>query len=108
MLHYYTFHLQRIQRQFDPIQATMNILQEIYLLKDVGDEDVKVDMPAKLVKTDKVREIIENIESVLLRMRVIHGVPLLYVVCDQVALPTNIGEDIDPGFGLPNDSTCTT
>jgi hypothetical protein len=102
MLRYYTFHLQRIQRLFDPVDATMQILQEIYLLKDVDEEDIKVDLPAKLVKTDKVREIIENIESVLLRMRGINGVPLLYVVRDQVALPTNIGDDLDPGFGLPN------
>lgn len=35
MLRYFIFHLQRIQRDFDPDVATMNVLQEIYLLKDV-------------------------------------------------------------------------
>jgi hypothetical protein len=53
------------------------------------------------MKTDKVREVIENVESVLLNMKGINGVPLLYVVRDQVALPTGIGDDIDEGFGLP-------
>jgi hypothetical protein len=101
MLRYYTFHLQRVQRNFDPNVATMQVLQEIYLLKEVNDEDLKPALPEKLTKTDKVREVIENIESVLLTMKGINGVPLLYVVRDLVALPTGIGDDIDPGFGLP-------
>jgi hypothetical protein len=102
MLRYYIFHLQRIQREFDPNVATMVILQEIYLLKEVDDEDLKPSLPETLVKTDKVREVIENIESVLLTMKVINGVPLLYVVRDLVALPTGVGDDVDPGFGLPS------
>jgi hypothetical protein len=53
------------------------------------------------MKTDKVREVIENIESVLLNLKGINSVPLLYVVRDLVALPTGVGDDIDPGFGLP-------
>jgi hypothetical protein len=81
--------------------ATMDVLHQIYLLKDVDEETVKVDLPDKLTKTDKVREVIENIESVLLVMKGINGVPLLYVVRDLVALPTGIGDDIDLGFGLP-------
>jgi hypothetical protein len=102
MLRYFVFHLQRVQRNFDPAIATMNTLQEIYLLKEVDDEDRKPDLPEKLTKTDKVREVIENIESVLLAMKGINGVPLLYVVRDLVPLPTGIGEDIDLGFGLPS------
>jgi hypothetical protein len=101
MLRYFVFHLQRIQRDFDPAIATMDVLQEIYLLKEVDDEDRKPDLPEKLTKTDKVREVIENIESVLLVMKGINGVPLLYVVRDLVPLPTGIGDDVDPGFGLP-------
>jgi hypothetical protein len=102
MVRYFVFHLQRIQRDFDPALATMQTLQQIYLLKDVDDEDLKVNLPDKLTKTDKVRDVIENIESVLLAMKGINGVPLLYDVRDLVALPTGIGEDIDPGFGLPS------
>jgi hypothetical protein len=101
MVRYFVYHLQRIQREFDPAVATMETLQQIYLLKEVDEEDVKQDLPEKLVKTDKVREVIENIESTLLSMKGINGVPLLYVVHDLVALPTGIGEDIDEGFGLP-------
>jgi hypothetical protein len=52
-------------------------------------------------QTDKVREVIKNVESVLLNMKGINGVPLLYVVRDQAALATGIGDDIDEGFGLP-------
>jgi hypothetical protein len=101
MLRYYIFHLQRVQREFDPIIATMDVLHQIYLLKDVAEETVKVDLPEKLTKTDKVREVIENIESALLVMKGINDLPLLYVVRDLVALPTGIGDDIDLGFGLP-------
>jgi hypothetical protein len=61
MLRYYMFHLQRIQRNFHPDVATMNILPEIYLLKEVYNEDLKPTLPEKLTKTDKVREVIENI-----------------------------------------------
>jgi hypothetical protein len=102
MVRYFVFHLQRIQRYFDPAIATMDTLQEIYRLKDVDDKDSKPPLPDKLTKTDKVREVIENIESVLLSMKGINGVPLLYVVRDLVALPTGIGDDVDPGFGLPS------
>jgi hypothetical protein len=103
MLRFFIYHLQRIQREFDPAIATMELLQEIYLLKEVDDEDdqKKPALPEKLTKTDKVREVIENIESLLLSMKGINGVPLLYVVRDQVALPTGIGNDIDEGFGQP-------
>jgi hypothetical protein len=45
---------------------------------------------------------IENIESELLAMKAINGVPLLYVVRDLVALSTGIGDDVDPGFGQPS------
>jgi hypothetical protein len=101
MLRYFVFHLQRVQRNFDPITASMDVLHEVYLLKDVDEETAKVELPDKLTKTDKVREVIENIESVLLVMKGINGVPLLYVVRDLVALPTGIGDDVDAGFGLP-------
>jgi hypothetical protein len=90
-----------VQRNFDPITATMDVLHQVYLLKDVDEETAEVDLPDKLTKTDKVREVIENIESVLLVMKGINGVPLLYVVRDLVALPTGIGDDVDAGFGLP-------
>jgi hypothetical protein len=102
MVRYFMFHLQRVQRDFDPAVAAMQKLQKIYLLKDVDDENVKVELPDKLTKTDKVREVIENVERALLAMKGINGVPLLYVVRDLVPLPTGIGDDVDPGFGLPS------
>jgi hypothetical protein len=102
MLRYFVFHLQRVQRDFDPAVATMNTLQEVYLLKEIDEDDQKnPGLPEKLTKADKVREVIENIESVLLNMKGLNGVPLLYVVRDQVALPTGIGDDVDEGFGQP-------
>jgi hypothetical protein len=101
LVRYFMFHLQRVQRDFDPAIATLFTLQQIYQLKDVDDEETKPTMPDKLVKTEKVREVIENIESVLFTMKGINGVPLLYVVRDLVALPTGQGDDVDPGFGLP-------
>jgi hypothetical protein len=102
MLRYFVFHLQRVQRDFDPAVATMDILQDVYRLEEVDEEDQKnPSLPDKLMKTEKVREVIENVESVLLNMKGINGVPLLYVFRDQVALPTGIGDDIDEGFGLP-------
>jgi hypothetical protein len=97
MLRFFIYHLQRIQREFDPAIATMDTLQEIYLLKEVDDEDdqKKPALPEKITKTDKVRKVIENIESLLLSMKGINGVPLLYIVRDQLALPTGIGNNID-------------
>jgi hypothetical protein len=102
MVRYYVFHLQRVQQIIDPNTATMDVLQQIYLLKDVDEEDTKPELPEKLLKTDKVHEVIENIESLLMIMKGLNGVPLLYVVRDQVALPTGISDDVDLGFGLPS------
>jgi hypothetical protein len=76
----------------------MDILQEINLLKEVNDEELKPALP--VIKTDKVREVIENIESALLTMKGRNGVSLLYFVRELVALPTGIGDDLDLGFGL--------
>ena len=101
MLRYFIFHLQRVQRDFDPAVATMDVLQDIYLLKEVDEEDKQPSLPEKLTKADKVRELIENIESLLLIMKGINGVPLLYVVRDHSGLPTGIGDDVDQGFGQP-------
>jgi hypothetical protein len=94
------FHLQRIQRDFDPMVATLFNLQQIYQLKDVDKEDVKPTMPEKLTKTDKVKEVNENIESLLLTIKGLNGVPLLYVVRNLAALPIGIGDNVDLGFGL--------
>jgi hypothetical protein len=41
MLRYFIFHLQRVQREFDLVIATMNTLQQVYLLKDVDKEESK-------------------------------------------------------------------
>jgi hypothetical protein len=100
MLRYFIFHLQRIQRDFEPAVATLHLLHEIYLLKEVDEEETKVELPAKLTKADGVRKVIENIESVLLSKKAINGVPLLYVVRDLVPLPTGIGEEYRLGIWL--------
>jgi hypothetical protein len=60
ILRYFVFHLQRIQIPFDPAIATMDVLQQIYLLKEDDADNSKKDLPDKLLKTDKVREVIEN------------------------------------------------
>jgi hypothetical protein len=100
MVRYFVSHLQRMQREFDPAIATMEILQAVYQLKEVDKDEERLKLPDKLVKTDKVREFIDNIESLLLVTKGLNGVPLLYVVRDLAALPTGNGTDIDEGSGL--------
>jgi hypothetical protein len=65
-------HLQRIQRPFDPTIAMMDVLQQIYLLREVDEDSTKTDLPDKLLKMDKVREVIESIEIAMLSMKAIN------------------------------------
>jgi hypothetical protein len=48
--------------------------------KDTKDEAEEVDMPAKLTRIDKVREVLEDMDNYLLRKLRSSGLPLAYVV----------------------------
>jgi hypothetical protein len=96
MLRYYTLHLQRIQRQFTPAAATLARLISCYTMKETEEEEEDIDLPSKLTKVDKVRDVLENIDNYLYQKRGSSGLPLAYVVRESVALP-----QIDPGYGLP-------
>jgi hypothetical protein len=100
MLRYYRWHLQRIQRDFVPDEATLERLVDVYELKELEDDDAEeeVKMPPKLTSIDKVRECAENIDDYLERVLGSYKSPLKGVVRDVVALPVG---DEDPGFGLP-------
>jgi hypothetical protein len=96
MLRYYVHHLQRIQRVIVANQATLDRLVNCYRLKDAEDEDEDVELPQKLLKTDKVRDVLEDIDNYLVRKLGSSGLPLAYVVREEVALPL-----VDPGYGQP-------
>jgi hypothetical protein len=57
-------------------------------------------MPSKLSNIDKIRQVLENIDNHLLRVRGISGIPLLYVVRESSPLPA-----VDQGFGIPTFDT---
>lgn len=101
MLRYYMLHLQRIQRPFDAVEATLVRLAEVYVLKEEEDneDDDDVKLPSKLTNIDKVRVTLEDIDDYLVRKRGISGVPLSYVVRADVAVPAGVD---DLGFGNPS------
>jgi hypothetical protein len=99
MLAYFVNHLQRIQRRFTAVVATLPRLTAVYLLKEQDNNDDDVGLPAKLINVSHVRECLENIDDYLHRMRGKSGCPLAYVVRPTIALPVAAN---DPGFGLPN------
>lgn len=100
MLRYYMFHLKRIQRlPINLVQATLNDVTQVYLLKEHDKNEATVDLPAQFQRIDNARIIIENLDDYLLRKRGEFGVPLAYVTRFEVALPPMFE---DPGFGQPN------
>lgn len=101
MLRYYRLHLQRIQRPFDDLEATLVRLASVYALKEEEDleDDDDVRLPTKLTDINKVRMTLEDIDDYLNRKRGISGVPLAYVVRAEVALPADVD---DPRFGAPS------
>jgi hypothetical protein len=96
MLRFYLLHLQRIQRNMTPATATLARLTTCYNMKEIEDNEEEEELPGKLVRVDKVRDVIENIDHYLNRKRGSSGLPLAYVVRDEVNLPL-----IDPGYGMP-------
>jgi hypothetical protein len=98
MLHYYCNHMLRIQRPIVANQATIARLTACYRLKDKEDEKEDVELPPKLQKIDKVRDILEDIDNYLIRKLGASGLPLAYIVREVVALDPND----DPGYGLPS------
>jgi hypothetical protein len=97
MLRYYLLHLQRIQRPMVIAQATLARITICYRLKEAEDEVEDIDLPTKLSRVDKVREVLEDIDNYLLRKLGASGLPLAYIVRESVALPAD-----DPGYGLPS------
>jgi hypothetical protein len=89
MLRYYLLHLQRIQRPMAVAQATLARLTICYRLKDAEDEEEEVDLPGKLTRTEKVREVLEDIDNYLLRKLGSSGLPLAYIVRQSIALPAD-------------------
>jgi hypothetical protein len=98
MLRYHCFHLDRIQRPFVVASATLPILAECYKLQEQheSEDDVNLDMPNKLVNVDKFRQVLENLDDYLLRVRGVSGIPLSYIVRESVVLPA-----VDAGCGIP-------
>jgi hypothetical protein len=76
MLRFYLLHLQRIQRNMTPAAASLARLTTCYNMKEIEDNEEEVDLPAKLTRVDKVREVIENIDHYLNRKRGLSGLPL--------------------------------
>jgi hypothetical protein len=89
--------LERIQRPMVPNNATLARLVNCYTKKESKDKEDKTKLPAKLTKIKKVREVLKNINDYLYRTSGSSGLPLAYVVRDQVALLAD-----DPGYGLPS------
>ena len=98
LLHYYVFHLTRIQHMpVIPGGATLANLNRIYHLKELDEPSDDVDLPSPLVKIDHARVALENLDDYLICKRgESSGLPLSYVVCEAVALPVP-----DPGLGQP-------
>jgi hypothetical protein len=71
MLRYYCYHLQRVQRQFDMNAASLLTLSECYKLQaqHEQEEETKVELPAKLSNIDMIRQVLENIDDYLTRVR---------------------------------------
>jgi hypothetical protein len=97
MLRYYCHHMARIQRPIVANQATIARLSACYRLKEHEDESEDIDLPGKLMKIEKVRDVLEDIDNYLIRKLGSSGLPLSYIVRETVALDPND----DPGYGLP-------
>ena len=99
MLRYYAYHCTRIQRTFVAAQMTLARLQNVYHLKETEDiqKDEDIKPPTPITKIEDIRNNIEDLDNYLLRKLGETGLPLAYVVREDVALPAD-----DPGFGLPD------
>jgi hypothetical protein len=99
-LRFYRNYLSSVQRPMMPAQATLARLIEAWALYEMLEEDEAPDnMPEKLVKQDDARRVIENLDEYLKKRRNIHGVPLSYLVRDQVEAPDIA---VDQGYATPS------
>jgi hypothetical protein len=99
MLRYYVYHCVRVQRQFVPQQMTLARLLQVYHLKEteevVKEETIK--LPTPITKVEDIRTNIEDLDNYLLRKLGETGLPLAYIVREDVGLPA-----VDMGFGMPD------
>jgi hypothetical protein len=98
LLRYYLHHLERIQQTMNPATANVGRLTSCYRLKDTEDNAEDLELPSKLSRIEKVRDVLEDMDNYLVRKLGSSGLPLAYVVREEVAVP--IGA-LDPGYGLP-------
>ena len=86
-----------VQRNMDLDQATpaaLNILSE---WMDQLPDSEEAELPSKFTSPSQVRSLLENIHTYLGMVKNKAGVPILYVIREDSALPTD-----DPGFGMPD------
>jgi hypothetical protein len=97
-LRYFRWHLHRIQRPWNPQQATLARLNELWTRFELEENatDNEPSYPDPLKKIEDVRKVIENIDDWLHRRLGVRGSPLAYVTRPEVLPP-----DPDPGIGLP-------
>jgi hypothetical protein len=90
MLHYFVYHMTRIQRVPFPIaMASLANLGAIYLLKDNDEDDDKPNAPEALKKIENKRVVIEDLDAYLLKLRGRSGCPLMYTNSYSTGVPTN-------------------
>lgn len=100
---YYCWHLHRIQRPFQANNANLGILNDTWDLKIQTEEHEsdEIEDPKSLLKVDDVRTTLEDLDNILLNRYGAYGVPLAYVVRENVELPEAVEGEEDPGYGLP-------
>jgi hypothetical protein len=91
-------HLCRTQRSFNPIEASLERLTDVYRLTEIEEEKRTSEYPEKLVSITNVRRVIENLNSYLRQNLGTQGVPLAYIVRTESIPPL---EAADLPFGIP-------
>jgi len=99
-LRYYRWHLRRIQRPWDPEEATLDRLEDLWERHEleVAYKDKHPEYPSPMTKVDDSKKVIEDIDEWLDQRLGMCGSPLAYITRDQVELPD---DNEDPGYGLP-------
>lgn len=104
-LRYMLFHMYRLQREFNPAQATLARLERAWALKEriermkeATNENPKLDL---LLKVENIRKTVEDIDEVLGQRLGAYGAPLSYLVRDIVD-PDDPDNATDPGYGVPD------
>jgi uncharacterized membrane protein YgcG len=104
-LRYYRWHLHRIQRPWNAVQASLARLNELWTRFELEEsaKDNEPAYPEPFKKIEDVRKVIENIDDWLDRRLGVRGSPLAYVTRPEVLPPghPDLPDELDPGFGLP-------